>query len=72
MGATRLPLVVRCSVVKTANPPLQPDVAPTLELTLETQDGQRYLLPLTEAGSATLFEVISNWRQLQEFLPEFE
>jgi hypothetical protein len=72
MEATRLAMVIDCSGGSIRNDALQPASDPILQLTLETQDGQCYLLPLSERGAARVFEVISNWRQSRDFLSELE
>lgn len=72
MTAITLPQIVECSGGSIANYAVQPATDPTLVVTMATQDGQIYLLPLSERGAAQLWEAISNWRQARDFLSEQE
>jgi hypothetical protein len=49
------------------NDQLQPTSDPPLTLSLRAQDGEVYVLPLSERGAARVWEVISLWRQGQRF-----
>ena len=55
--------VVDCPGATIRNDALQPASDPILTLTLKAQDGQIYLLPLSERGAMGLWEVISSWRR---------
>ena len=59
--------VVDCMGATVRNDELQPTSDPPLTVSLKAQDGQIYLLPLSERGAARLWEVISFWRQGQRF-----
>jgi hypothetical protein len=52
-----------CMGATLRNDELQPTTDPPLTLNLKDQDGQIYLLPLTERGAARLWEVLSYWHQ---------
>lgn len=67
-----LPQIVSCGSGTVRNSALQPSTDPILQVTLQTQDGRIYLLPLSEKGCAQLWEVISNWRRARDFLSEQE
>jgi hypothetical protein len=64
---TPIPLkqVIDCMGATVRNDQLQPTSDPPLTLSLRAQDGQIYLLPLSERGAACVWEVISLWRQGQ-------
>jgi hypothetical protein len=66
---TPIPLkqVIDCMGATFRNDDLQPTSDPPLTLSLRAQDGQIYVLPLSECGAARLWEVISFWRQGQRF-----
>ena len=72
MTTITLPKVVGCTGALIANYAFQPATDPSLTVTLQTQDGQNYLLTLSERGCAQLFQVISNWRLSRDFLSEQE
>jgi hypothetical protein len=63
---------VTCSGGSIANRAFQPATDPSLTVNLQTQDGQIYLLPLSELAISQLWEVVSNWRQARDFLLELE
>ena len=67
MTPIQLKQVVDCMGATVRNDELQPTSDPPLTLSLKAQDGQIYLLPLSERGAARLWEVISLWRQGQRF-----
>jgi hypothetical protein len=66
---TPIPLkqVIDCMGATVRNDELQPTNDPPLTLSLRAQDGQIYVLPLSERGAARLWQVISLWRQGQRF-----
>jgi len=72
MTAMLLPMMIDCSGSTLRNDELQPPTDPILTVCLKAQDGTYYLLPLSEAGIAKLFLVISDWRRVQDFLSEQE
>ena len=72
MTATKLPMMIDCSGGSIRNDALQPATDPILTVTLTAQDGTHYLLPLSEAGIAKLYQVISDWRRARDFLSELE
>jgi hypothetical protein len=55
--------VIDCMGATVRNDELQPVSDPALTLSLKAQDGQIYVLPLSERGAARLWEVLSFWRQ---------
>ena len=72
MSITRLPLIEKCLAAGAANPAFHQPNDPILTVQLETQDGQIFLLPLSERATSRLWEVVSNWRQARDFLLELE
>jgi hypothetical protein len=66
---TPVPLkqVIDCMGATVRNDQLQPTSDPPLTLSLRAQDGEVYVLPLSEGGAARVWEVISLWRQGQLF-----
>jgi hypothetical protein len=64
---TPIPLkqVIDCMGATVRNDELQPTSDPPLTLSLRAQDGEIYVLPLSERGAARVWEVISLWRQGQ-------
>jgi hypothetical protein len=68
MTVTKFPLIAKCRAAVGANPEFQQPNDPTLTVQLETQDGQIFLLPLSEPATSLLWEVVSNWRQARDFL----
>jgi hypothetical protein len=70
MGPLILQPVVDCPGATIRNDALQPASDPILTLTLQSQDGQIYLLPLSEQGAARLLAVISDWRRARDLLSE--
>jgi hypothetical protein len=67
MAPIGLKQVIDCMGATIRNDHLQPTNDPPLTLSLRAQDGQIYVLPLSERGAARLWEVISFWRQGQRF-----
>jgi hypothetical protein len=67
MTPIQLKQVVDCMGATVRNDDLQPASDPPLTLSLRAQDGQIYVLPLSERGAACVWEVISLWRQGQSF-----
>ncbi len=59
--------VVDCPGATIRNDALQPASEPILTVTLKAQNGQIYLLPLSEQGARSLFEVISSWWRAPHF-----
>jgi len=59
--------VVDCPGATIRNDALQPVSDPILTVTLKAQDGQLYLLPLSEQGARSLLEVISSWWRAPDF-----
>jgi hypothetical protein len=59
--------VVDCPGATIRNDALQPVTDPILTLTLKAQNGQLYLLPLSEEGARSLLQVISSWRRAPDF-----
>jgi hypothetical protein len=72
MTPVLLPMIVNCTGSTLRNDDLQPPTDPILTACLVAQDGTYYLLPLSEAGIAKLFLVISDWRRARDFLSERE
>jgi hypothetical protein len=70
MKPINLPQMVKCSAGMIANYAFQPATDPALTVQLQTQDGQIYLLPLSEPAISLLWEVVSNWRQARDFLSQ--
>jgi hypothetical protein len=62
--------VVDCFGAIVRNDELQPASDPILTLNLKAQDGQIYLVPLSERGAAELLVTILNWRQTRDYLSE--
>jgi hypothetical protein len=57
--------VIDCLGAAVRNDELQPSSDPPLTLSLKAQDGNIYVLPLSELGAVRLLEVLSYWRQGQ-------
>jgi hypothetical protein len=55
--------VTDCLGATVRNDEFQPSSDPPLVLSLRAQDGQIYVLPLSDRGAARLLEVLSHWRQ---------
>jgi hypothetical protein len=70
MTATNLPLIISCSGAGISNPAFAQPNDPTLIVWLGTQDGKTYRLPLSGPAISQLWEVVSNWRQVRDFLSE--
>jgi hypothetical protein len=45
---------------------------PTLTVTLKTEEGDRYMLPLSERAIAQLSEVLTKWRRMRDFVDHQE
>ena len=43
---------------------------PVLTVTLNTEQGDRYMLPLSERAMTQLTEVITGWRRTRDFLDQ--
>jgi hypothetical protein len=67
MTPIQLKQVVDCMGAMVRNDECQPTSDPPLTLSLRAQDGEVYVLPLSERGAAGVWEVISLWRQGQHF-----
>jgi hypothetical protein len=66
MPITKLPEMVACAgavVVSSASRALDP----VLTVTLNTEEGDRYMLPLSERAITQLSEVITGWRRTRDF-----
>jgi hypothetical protein len=63
MTPITLKQVIDCMGATLRNDKVQPATDPPLTLSLKAQDGQIYLLPLSERGAERLWETISYWRQ---------
>jgi hypothetical protein len=72
MGPLILQRVVDCPGATIRNDRLQPASDPILTITLKAQDGQIYLLPLSERGAARLWAVISDWQRVRDLLSRQE
>jgi hypothetical protein len=71
MPVTKMPNVVACTgAVVVASESSKPEA--TVTLTLKTETGNQYLLPLSELAINQLFEVISEFRRTRQFLFEEE
>jgi hypothetical protein len=66
MEPIMLQQVVECPGATIRNNAIQPLTDPILIVTLKAQDGQIYLLPLSDRGAVGLWEVISSWRRVPE------
>jgi hypothetical protein len=60
--------VVDCPGATIRNDAFQPASDPILTVTLIAQDGQIYVLPLSERGAARVWAVISDWRRARDLL----
>jgi hypothetical protein len=65
MTPITLKRVIDCLGATVRNDELQPTSDPPLILSLKAQDGEIYVLPLSELGAVRLLEVLSYWRQGQ-------
>jgi hypothetical protein len=65
MTPITLKRVIDCLGATVRNDELQPASDPPLTLSLKAQDGEIYVLPLSELGAARLLEALSYWRQGQ-------
>lgn len=72
MTPIMLQQIVDCTGGSLRSDEFEPATNPILTLTLKAQDGQIYLLPLSEQGAARLWAAISNWRQARDFLSQQE
>jgi hypothetical protein len=62
--------VVDCMGATLRNDELQSATDPPLTLNLKSEDGQIYLLPLSERGAARLWETMSYWTHARGSLSE--
>jgi hypothetical protein len=71
MPITKLPDMVACTgaVVVTSESGARDAI---LTLTLKTEEGDRYLLPLSERAVTQLTEVITVWNRNRDFLGQEE
>jgi hypothetical protein len=71
MAVAKLPLAVACigAVVCDADAAA---VDRTLTVTFKTEEGDRYLLPLSEQALRQLLEVVSAWRRAVDFADQPE
>jgi hypothetical protein len=63
MTPIALKRVIDCLGATVRNDELQPSSEPPLILSLKAQDGQIYILPLSDRGAARGGEILSDWRQ---------
>ena len=71
MPVTKFPEMVTCAgaVLASSESRLR---NPTLTVTLKTEEGDRYMLPLSERAITQLSEVITGWRRTRDFLDHQE
>jgi hypothetical protein len=71
MAVAKLPLAVACigAVMCDADAVA---VERTLTVTFKTEEGDRYLLPLSEQALRQLLEVVSAWRRAGDFADQPE
>jgi hypothetical protein len=71
MAVAKLPLAVACigAVVCDADTVA---IERTLTVTFKTEQGDRYLLPLSEQALRQLLEVVSAWRRAADFTDQPE
>ena len=71
MPITKLPEMVGCAgAVLVSSESRARD--PVLTVTLNTEEGDRYMLPLSERAITQLIEVITGWRRTRDFLDQQE
>jgi hypothetical protein len=70
MTPITLKQVIDCMGATLRNDELQPATDPPLTLNLKAEDGQIYLLPLSERGAARLWETMSYWKHARGSLSE--
>jgi hypothetical protein len=71
MPITKLPEMVACAgAVVVSSESRARD--PVLTVTLNTEEGDRYMLPLSERAITQLSEVITGWRRTRDFLDQQE
>jgi hypothetical protein len=71
MPITKLPVMVACAgAVLVSSEARARD--PVLTVTLNTEEGDRYLLPLSERAITQLTEVITGWRRTRDFVDQQE
>jgi hypothetical protein len=69
MPITKLPEMVACAgAVLVSSDSRARD--PVLTVTLNTEEGDRYMLPLSERAITQLTEVITGWRRTRDFLDQ--
>jgi len=72
MTTINVPTIVDWLGTIQRNDEIQPPTDPILILKLKTQDGSQCFLPLSERGISRLWEAISEWRQVRNFLSTSE
>jgi hypothetical protein len=71
MPITKLPEMVACAgAVLVSSEARARD--PVLTVTLNTEEGDRYMLPLSERAITQLIEVITGWRRTRDFRDQQE
>jgi hypothetical protein len=71
MPITKLPEMAACTgAVLVSSEARARD--PVLTVTLNTEEGDRYMLPLSERAITQLIEVITGWRRTRDFLDQQE
>jgi len=71
MPITKLPAMAACAgAVLMSSDSLARD--PTLTVTLKTEEGDRYMLPLSERAIMQLSEVLTRWRRTRDFVDHQE
>jgi hypothetical protein len=69
MPVTKFPEMVACAGAVLAS---SESHVPALTVTLKTEEGDRYMLPLSERAITQLSEVIKKWRRTRDFLDHQE
>jgi hypothetical protein len=71
MPITKLPAMVACAgAVLVSSDSRARD--PTLTVTLKTEGGDRYMLPLSDRAITQLSEVLTGWRRTRDFVDHQE
>jgi hypothetical protein len=71
MPITKLPEMVACPGAVSVSSGARAG-EPVLTVTLNTEEGDRYMLPLSERAITQLTEVITGWRRTRNFLDQQE
>jgi hypothetical protein len=71
MPVTKLPDMVACTGAVLASPDAELGDA-LLTVTLRTEQGDRYMLPLSERAITQMLEMISEWHRTTDFLGQEE